>query len=127
MQRQSRFAWLPSPKIDGVLFSSPFVILRVRHSRGEMYSILFAAVCVSVYLSVPRRIPTTARTWMKLGEWQGCPLVVHYWADLQSVNGFRCCDNIALNAKCQRVLVLAVRLICLFVSRITKIIMGVFT
>jgi len=36
------------------------------------------------------------------------------------VNGFRCCDNIAPNAKCQRVFLLAMRLICLFVSRITK-------
>jgi len=24
-----------------------------------------------------------------------CPLVVHYWADLQSVHGFRCYDNMA--------------------------------
>jgi len=23
----------------------------------------------------------------------GCPLAVHYWADLQSVHGFRCYDN----------------------------------
>ena len=36
---------------------------------------------------------------------------MHYWADLQSVHGFRCCDNIAPNAKCQRVLVLAVFLV----------------
>jgi len=56
----------------------------------------------------------------------GCPLVVQYWADLQSVHGFRCCDNIAphvlavgahysvaANAKCQRVLVLGV---CLAVN-----------
>jgi len=35
----------------------------------------------------------------------GCPLVVHYWADLQSVHGFCCYDNIAPNAKCQPVLV----------------------
>ena len=35
---------------------------------------------------------------------RGCPLVVHYWADLQSVHGLRCYDNIAPNAKCQRVL-----------------------
>jgi len=41
----------------------------------------------------------------------GCPLVVHYWADLQSVHGFRCYDNVAPNAKCQRVLVLAVCLV----------------
>jgi len=26
---------------------------------------------------------------------RGCPLVVHYWEDLQSVLGFRCYDNIA--------------------------------
>jgi len=32
---------------------------------------------------------------------------VHYWADLQSVHGFRCYDNIAPNAKCQRLLVLS--------------------
>jgi len=39
-------------------------------------------------------------------------MVVHYWADLQSVHGFRCYDNTASNAKCQRVLVLALRMIC---------------
>ena len=38
------------------------------------------------------------------GNGRGCPTVVHYWADLQSVRGFRCYDNIAPNAKCQRVL-----------------------
>jgi len=43
----------------------------------------------------------------------GGPLVVHYWADLQSVHGFRYYDNIALNAKCQRVLVLALWLVLL--------------
>jgi len=36
---------------------------------------------------------------------------MHYLADLQSVHGFRCYDNIASNAKCQRVLVLAVCLV----------------
>jgi len=41
----------------------------------------------------------------------GCLLVVHYWAHLQSVHGFRCNDNIAPNAKCQRVLVLALCLV----------------
>ena len=30
-------------------------------------------------------------TW---GNGTGCPLVVPYWADLQSVHGFRFCDNI---------------------------------
>ena len=36
---------------------------------------------------------------------------MHYRADLQSVHGFRCYDNIAPNAKCQRVLVLALCLV----------------
>jgi len=31
---------------------------------------------------------------------------VHCWADLQSVHGFRCYDNMAPNAKCLRVLLL---------------------
>jgi len=43
-----------------------------------------------------------------------CPLVVHYWAHLQSVHGFCCYDNIAPNAKCQRVLVLALCLVVYF-------------
>ena len=33
---------------------------------------------------------------------------MYCWANLQSVHGFRCYDNIAPNAKCQRVLVLAI-------------------
>jgi len=44
------------------------------------------------------------------GNGNGFPVVVLYWADLQSVHVFRCCDNIALNVKCQRLLVLALRL-----------------
>ena len=40
---------------------------------------------------------------------------MHYWADLQSVHGFRCCDNIAPNTKCKRVLVLVVCLVRLTV------------
>ena len=36
---------------------------------------------------------------------------MRYWADLQSVHGFRCYDNIVPNVKCQRVLVLALCLV----------------
>jgi len=43
----------------------------------------------------------------------GCPLVVHYWVDLQSVHRFRCYDSTAPTTKCQRVLVLALRLVAL--------------
>ena len=49
------------------------------------------------------------------GNGRGWPVVVQYWADLQSVHGFNCYDNIAPNAKCQRVLVLAVCLVVVVV------------
>jgi len=47
-----------------------------------------------LYLSVLGRMPTLLHgseipnaTW---GNDNGCPLAVHYWADLQSLRGFRC-------------------------------------
>jgi len=65
-----------------------------------------------VCLSVPRHIPTLLHgPGCKLGNGRGCPLVVHYWADLQLVHRFCCYDNIAPNAKCQQVLVLALCLV----------------
>jgi len=70
------------------------------------------AVCMSVCVTVPRRILTTLHgPGCTMGNGRGCPLVVHYWADLQSVHGFHCYDNIAPNAKGQRVLVLALCLV----------------
>jgi len=76
---------------------------RVRRSRGEMYighGRLYVCLSLAAFQS-----HTTAHSRTHLGNGRGCPLVVHYWADLQSVHGFRCYDNIATNAKCQRVLV----------------------
>ena len=67
-------------------------------------------VCVSVPL--PRRIPTLQHgPGCKLGNGTGCPLVVHYRADFQSVHRFRYYDNTAPNAKFQRVLVLGLCLV----------------
>jgi len=75
--------------------------------------IFVTRVCLSACLSVCRRMPTQYRTDPDVtrGNGRGCPLVAHYWSDLQSVHGFRCCDNTAPNAKCQRVLVLALCLV----------------
>jgi len=94
------------------------IAFRLRCSRGEMY---IGHARLYVCLPVPRRIPTLLYTnpdvtW---GSGRVCPLVVHYWANLQSVHGFRCYENIAPNAKCQRVLVLALCLvnICCFTFR----------
>ena len=70
--------------------------------------IVVTHVCVSV--SVRSRMPTLLHgPGCNLGSGKGYPLVVYYWADLQSVHGFRCYSKfeiIAPNAKCQRVLVL---------------------
>jgi len=51
---------------------------------------------LSVCVSVPRRIPTLLHgPGYNTGNGRGCPPVMHYWVDLQSVHGFRCCDNVA--------------------------------
>jgi len=74
-------------------------------------------VCLSVCLSVPRRIFILLHgPGCKLRNGKGCPVVVHYWADLQSVHGFRCYDNIVPNAKCQPVLVLALCLVIIIIN-----------
>jgi len=86
------------------------ITFRVRHSRSEMY-IGHVRLCVCVSLSLtafPCYCTDPDVTW---GNCRGCPLVVHYWVDLQWVHGFCCYDNIAPNAKCQRVLVLALWLV----------------
>jgi len=52
-------------------------------------------VCLSVCLSVrgvrPRYCRDTDVTWR---HGRSCPLVVHYWTDLQSGHGLRCYSNI---------------------------------
>jgi len=86
------------------------ITFRVRHSGSEMYiGHMHLCVCVSLSLTAfPCYCTDPDVTW---GNCRGCPLVVHYWVDLQLVHGFRCYDNIAPNAKCQRVLVLALWLV----------------
>ena len=49
-----------------------------------------------------------------MGSGRGCPLVVPYWADLQSVHGFRCYGNITQTQNVSEyMLVLAVCLVTL--------------
>jgi len=64
-------------------------------------------VCLSL-AACPHYCTDPDVTW---GNGKGCRLVVHCWADLQSVHRFCCYDSIASNAKCQRVLVLALCLV----------------
>ena len=54
-----------------------------------------ARLCVCLSVCPRPYAHTTARTRMKLGGVARLPLVVHYWADLQSVHGLRYYGNIA--------------------------------
>ena len=64
----------------------------VSRRRRKMYC-GHARLCVCV--SVRGRMPTLLHgPRCNLGSGRGCPLVVHYWADLQSVHGMRCYGNI---------------------------------
>jgi len=79
------------------------ITFRMSHRRCKMYS-GHGRLCVC--LSVSYRIPMLLHEpGCNLGQW--APLVVHCLANLHSVHKFRCYDNIASNAKCQRMLVLA--------------------
>jgi len=83
------------------------ITLRVSRRRREMYIV---CVCVSACLSAAAfPVPTLLQgPGRNLGNGRGCPLVVHYWADLQSV---ALLSQHSANAKCQRVLVLALCLV----------------
>ena len=67
-----------------------------------------------VCLSVPRRILTLLHgPGCNLGKWYGVP---SRCADLQSVHGFHCYDNIAPNAKCENSSDCLYSLMCLIVD-----------
>jgi len=51
-------------------------------------------VCLCVCLSAAACAHYCMDPDVSSGSGRGCPLVVHYWADLQSVHGLRCYGNI---------------------------------
>ena len=57
--------------------------------------ILVALVRVCVCLSLAAFVHYCTDPDLTLGELQGSPLVVHYWAELQSLHGFRCYGNMS--------------------------------
>ena len=70
---------------------------RVSRRPREMYcghARLCVCVCLSVCLSVAACVQYCMDPDVTWGSGRGCPLVVHYWADLQSVHGMRCYGNI---------------------------------
>ena len=76
------------------------------HSKPSFDCLLYR--CQKIWKSINVR---QSYSKPKVGRFSRQGLIVDYWADLQSVHGFRCYDTIAPNAKCQRVLVLALCLV----------------
>jgi len=52
------------------------------------------SVCLYVCLSAAACLQYCTDPDVTWGSGKGCPLVVHYWADLQSVHGMGCYGNI---------------------------------
>jgi len=50
-------------------------------------------VCLCVCLSAAACLQYCTDPDVTWGSGRGCPLVMHYWADLQSVHGLRCYGN----------------------------------
>jgi len=72
-------------------FDHLFFTFCVSRRRREIYC-GHARLCVCVCVSVcPHYCTDPDVTW---GSGRGCPLVVHYRADLQSVHGLRCYGSI---------------------------------
>ena len=73
------------------------LLVYLLHFAWDAKCIVVARICVSVCVSVCLSAAACLHyctdldiTW---GSGRGCPLVVHYWADLQSVHGLRCYGN----------------------------------
>ena len=97
------------------LLTCRLVTFCVSRGRRKMYCGHARArlcVCLSVCLSAaacPYYCTDPDVTW---GRGRGCPIVVHYWADLQSVHGLCCYGNITRNlvyAGCMRALLISDR------------------
>ena len=65
--------------------------LVVDHEKCIVVTRVCVSVCVCLSAAAcPHYCKDPDITW---GSGRGCPLFVHYWADLQSVHGLRCYGN----------------------------------
>jgi len=69
------------------------IIFCVSHRRKQNVLWSPASVCLCVCLSAAARPHYCTDPDVTWGRGRGCPLVVHYWVDLQSVHGLRCYGN----------------------------------
>jgi len=75
------------------------------------------SVCLSVHLSAAACSHYCTDPDVTWESGRGCPLVVHYWADLQSVHGLHCYGNITRTQNVSEyMLVLAVCLVDFLVA-----------
>jgi len=74
-------------------YTVPVITFRVSRRRREMYSD-HPRLCLSACLSSAACLHYCTDPDVTWGNTRGCPLVVHYWADLQSGHGLRCYGNI---------------------------------
>ena len=94
--------WAISIGLSAVLWISipaaaSIVAPQKRKRTEEMCAEGRGGTCPSMqYLATP--MPTLLHVpGCNLGErYRGAPMIVHYWADLQSVHGFRCYGNIIM-------------------------------
>jgi len=74
---------------------SLFITFRVSRRPREMYcGHARLSVCLCVCLSAAACLQYCTDPDVTWGSGRDCPLVVHNWADLQSVHGMRCYGNI---------------------------------
>jgi len=76
-----------------------FILLHLAWVVDDAKYILDTRVSLCVCLSLAAFPHYSTDPGVTLGNGRRCPVVVHCWADLQSMHGFRCYDNIAPNAK----------------------------
>ena len=78
-----------------IAFEFRVITFRVSRRRREMYcGYVRLRVCVSVCLSAAACLQCCTDPDVTWGNGSGCPLVVNYWTDLQSMHGLRCYGNI---------------------------------
>ena len=87
----------------GILFT-----FRVRremycgHARLSVCLYVSVCMCLRVCLSAAACLHYCTDPYVTWGSGRGCPLVVHYWADLQSVHGLRCYATLEMRGRAQR-------------------------
>jgi len=69
------------------------ITFRVSRRRREMYC-GHPRLCVCLCLSAAACLHYCTDPDVTWGSGRGCPLVVHYWADLQPGHGLRCYGSI---------------------------------